>query len=75
MAGVCLQMGIPEWPVLPSLADSARVVGVGFCSFTSHVLIARSLQIETAAKASAAGYLQVSHSQQILPPPPPPPPL
>jgi len=56
---------MPDHAVLPNATDSALLVLVAFCSFTSHAFIARAFQVENAAKSAAAGYLQVTFEHAL----------
>jgi drug/metabolite transporter (DMT)-like permease len=54
-----LLLGWPEAPVLPSWPQLALLGGVSLSSFTSQLLMTRSLQLLPAAQQSAISFLQV----------------
>ena len=54
-----LQIVFPEKPQLPQLKNAAYMGILVLTSFTSQAFIARSFQVERAAKSASAGYLQV----------------
>lgn len=58
-----MQVGVPDKPQMLRPLDFRCMAVLVMTSFSSQAFIARSFQVEKAAKSASAGYLQVSLHQ------------